>query len=55
MATIVDRGVPKGMRIGQFISNFTAWLDERGIDLFYVQDEQYMKLYDDYVTSISIK
>jgi hypothetical protein len=50
MTTTFNRGVPKGLRIGQFISNFIGWLDEKGIDLFYLQDEQCMKLHDEYLT-----
>jgi hypothetical protein len=67
MATTFNRGVPKGLRIGQFHFNFLAWMKKEKemagefndgkwcmncsmADTFYIRDEDWMRLYDEYVT-----
>ena len=43
---------PKGQRIGQAIWNFTFWLEEKGIDIFYVPDKELEELYKEWLKTI---
>lgn len=40
------------LRFGQLMSNFSLWLNQKGIDWFYLEESDFMKLFNEFAEGI---
>ena len=37
-----------GLRFGQLMYNFSVWLKRKGIDIFYIEDEEFLTYFNEF-------
>lgn len=37
-----------GLRFGQLMNNFSVWLKRKGIDIFYIEDEEFLTYFNEF-------